>query len=250
MSASKWQTGALYALGSLWLGVVGLAFRDFALQWQPVPEGTPLRSELALASAAIGVAAGFATLVPRTARCGALVLGVHFGIWTIALHGPRLVEHATVWGAWNAIAEIMALTAAGLALYATSLPGETGRRVTVAMRMVFGLCALVFAVSHFVYADFTASMVPQWLPSPLLWAYATGIGHALAGLSFISGVAPRLAGRLLTFMYGCFVLLLHAPRVIAAPDSHLELAMMGIAISLTGGAWIMANLSQVYRNPA
>lgn len=243
MKASKGPVGAPYALGALWLGIVGFAFRDFALQWQPVPDGVPLRSEFALASAAIGAAAGLATLVPRTARYGALILGVHFGIWALLLHGPRLIEHVTVWGAWNAIAEITALTAAGFGLCATNFPGEAGRRGAIAMRAVFGACALVFAVSHFVYADFTASMIPKWLPFPLFWAYVTGIGHGLAGLSFISGIASRLAGKLLTLMYGSFVLLLHAPRVFAAPGSHLEWTMMGIALSLTGGAWIMASLS-------
>ena len=32
---------ALYALGAILLGVVGIAFHDFAMQWQAVPESIP-----------------------------------------------------------------------------------------------------------------------------------------------------------------------------------------------------------------
>ena len=37
----------VYAAGAVMLGVVGLAFADFALQWQPVPKGVPARTVLA-----------------------------------------------------------------------------------------------------------------------------------------------------------------------------------------------------------
>ena len=35
-------------------------------------------------------------------------------------------------------------------------------------------------------------------------------------------------------MMGSFVVLLHLPRVIAAPDSHVEWIMLGVSSALTG----------------
>jgi hypothetical protein len=58
-------------------------------------------------------------------------------------------------------------------------------------------------------------------------------------LAILFGVVPRLATTLLTTMMGCFVVMLHIPRVMAAPDSQLEWTMMAVAVSLTGAAWAL-----------
>ncbi|HEY7963890.1 MAG: hypothetical protein ACHP9U_01615 [Steroidobacterales bacterium] len=67
----------VYALGALALGLVGLAWDDFALQWQPVPAGVPGRAALACVFAAALVAAAVAVNLrpaqqsapPRCAAC-------------------------------------------------------------------------------------------------------------------------------------------------------------------------------------
>jgi hypothetical protein len=35
-----------FALGAILLGAVSIWFHDFALQWQPVPAGFPMRTQL------------------------------------------------------------------------------------------------------------------------------------------------------------------------------------------------------------
>jgi uncharacterized membrane protein YphA (DoxX/SURF4 family) len=116
-----------------------------------------------------------------------------------------------------------------------------GRQALVARvsRVAFGCCLLVFGIAHFVYADFTATMIPGWLPMPLFWAYFTGCGHLAAGISLVSGIAARLGSTLLAAMFACFVVLLHLPRVFANPTNRVEWTMLGIATSLTGAAWIV-----------
>jgi uncharacterized membrane protein YphA (DoxX/SURF4 family) len=81
--------------------------------------------------------------------------------------------------------------------------------------------------------------VPGWLPAPLFWAYFTGVCHMAGGLALIAGVQTRLAATLLAAMYGSFALLLHLPRVIAAPDSRIEWTMLLIAVSLAAAAWML-----------
>jgi len=79
------------------------------------------------------------------------------------------------------------------------------------------------------------------LPPALFWVYLTGAGHVAAGLSFVSGIATRLASFWLTIMFACFVVLLHLPCVVADPTNRIEWTMLGIATSLTGAAWILAS---------
>ncbi|HET9474025.1 MAG TPA: hypothetical protein VFO82_09030, partial [Steroidobacteraceae bacterium] len=67
--------------------------------------------------------------------------------------------------------------------------------------------------------------------------YVTGVGHLAAGLSLLSGIRAALGAALLAVMMAVFVVLVHVPRVIAAPGEHLEWIMLGVALSLCGSAW-------------
>lgn len=225
----------IYGLGAIGLGVTGLVVGDFALQWQPVPVDAPLRGPLAYLSAVLLIVAGLATAWRRTSAAGSLGLGLMYGIWVVALHVPNALARASEIGAWNPVAELLALSLGGLVGW-----GAAHRPALAGMgRRLFGLCPVIFALAHFGYAKFTASMVPAWLPAPLFWAYLTGACHLAGGLALIAGVVPRLAAALLAALYATFALILHLPRVIAAPDVRIEWTMLFIAVSLTGAAWII-----------
>jgi uncharacterized membrane protein YphA (DoxX/SURF4 family) len=219
------------------LGVIGLVFGDFALQWQPVPKDLPAHHALALASAAVMLVLGVGVLWSRAARIASAALAVVYLGW-VALHGPDTAAAPASVASWLGVAETLSLSAGGLALFVMSAQPPNDR-LRLAARLIYGLCPLVFGLSHFAYADFTAKMVPGWIPYPLFWAYATGVGHLAAGLAILFGVVPRLAATLLTAMMASFVVLLHIPRVMAAPDSHLEWTMTAVALSLTGAAWAL-----------
>ena len=233
----------VYGLGAILLGLIGLAFGDFALQWQPVPKGIPAHQALAYASAAILLAGGIAACLPRAAALGAGVLTVAYGFWVVALHGPLVVAHPTSFLPWQGVAEILAITCGGLTAFAASTRLDAGARAGLirGARLAFGACLLVFAASHVLYAKFTAGMVPAWIPpSQMFWAYATAAGHLAAGLALISGVQARLAARLLTLMFAAFVVTLHGPLTAAAPHSHLNWTMLAITVAITGAAWVVA----------
>ena len=230
------RTRLIYGLGAIGLGVLGFVVGDFALQWQPVPKGVPGREALAYVSAALLLAGGLATVWSRTAAWGALALGVMYGVWVVVLHMPNaLANRPNDLAAWNAVAEALALSLGGLAGWGIAQRPDWSERAG----RLFGLCPVIFGLAHFGYAKFTASMIPGWLPAPLFFAYLTGACHMAGGLALIAGVVPRLAATLLAAMYATFALILHLPRVIAAPDERIEWTMLFIAVSLTGAAWIV-----------
>jgi len=233
------NTNALpYALGAILLGAVGIWFHDFAMQWQPVPAGLPMRTAFAIVTGLLLILGGGETLSGKFARAGAILLATIYGLWVLFLHVPIILSKPTDLGAWNGVAEIVVMTAGAIALYAGAR-GVRGGLTTFAC-LATGLCALVFGATHFKYAQFTATMVPPWIPGgQLFWAYATGTVHIAAGLALVSGIRSQLGATVLAAMMAAFVLLVHVPRVWVSPGEQLEWIMLGVALSLSGAAWLV-----------
>jgi len=233
------NTNALpYALGAILLGVVSIWFHDFAMQWQPVPAGFPLRSPFAILTGLLLILGGGETLSGKFARAGALLLACTYGLWLLILHGPIVASKPLDLGTWNGVAEIVFMTAGAVALY----DGMRGTRGKFAhgVCIAIGLCALLFGATHFKYAQATAALVPAWIPpNQIFWAYATGAAHVAAGLALVSGFRSQAGATLLAVMMATFVALVHIPRVYAAPGDQLEWIMLGVALSLSGAAWLV-----------
>jgi uncharacterized membrane protein YphA (DoxX/SURF4 family) len=226
-----------YALAAILLGAVGIWFGDFAMQWQGVPKAIPAMP-WAYVSGGILVAGG-ALILARQEKAGALILAAFYGLWVVAFHIPSTVMNAIgSIGAWNAPAESGFVTAGGLALLAAHAGGARDK-LALAARLLAGASALVFGFAHFNYIDFTASMVPGWIPFKTFWAWATGAGHLLTGLALLTGFRARLAATCEAAMMGSFVLLLHLPRVVAAPDQHAEWIMLAMSSALAGAALLV-----------
>lgn len=228
-----------YGLGTLILGIVGIVVGDFALQWQPVPAGVPLRSALAYLSAALLVAVGISLILEWRLRQTLLLASAFYAAWVVLLHVPKVIGNPSQLHEWNGLAELLAITAGGVAGWTLTDTPAAGSVIARTARLAFGACLLIFGACHFVYDDFSATMIPAWLPVPLFWVYLTGAGHAAAGLSFLSGIALRLASTLLPAMLACFALLLHIPRVVTHPAVRIEWTMLGISLTLTGAAWLL-----------
>ena len=137
------------------------------------------------------------------------------------------------------------MTAGALALFASGVSGNARPTLLLVARVLAGASAMVFGFAHFNYIDFTASMVPGWIPFKTFWAWATGAGHLAAGLALVSGVRARLAAGCEAAMMGSFVVLLHLPRVVAAPDQHVEWIMLGVSTMLTGAALLVRKYATI-----
>lgn len=237
----------LLALGLAGLGTLSLFYRDFALQWQPVPPGLPGRAALALASGILLLACATGLIVKRAAPLAAGVLLAYLCLWVLLLHGPRVAAHPSNVGVWLGLCESLALAAGGwtlLALLGSARHRGLARRIAAhgvrGGRLLFALALLVFGLSHFVYADFTATLIPKWIPARVPLAYLTGTAHAAAGVALLCGVLPQLAATLEALMMSSFVILVHFSAVAARPHSREQWTALAVATALTGAAWLIA----------
>ena len=229
----------LFAVGLAVEGALGLAARDFLMSQQPVPDGIPLRGLLACLSAALLLLAGSAMLIPRVARLAALVMTSFMLLWLVALHMPRVVMHPGNAGYWLGAGEVTTLTAGGWLLYC-AIAARSDRSLWIA-RTLFGLALVPIGVSHFVYLEAAANLIPSWFPARVFFTALSGAGHIAAGVAIAFGVLPRLAATLEAGMESLFTLICWGTAVVTMPTSREAWVNLFISTALTGAGWALAS---------
>jgi len=234
----------VYGLGVMAVAVLCLAWGTFD-PGQPVPKDFPDRTALAYAAAVFMLVAGAAIEWRRTAAWGAAALTAYYALVVVILmNGRVMLAHYAEFGAYEGVAEQLAITAGGLIVYAANarIDAALAARLTRLGQLAFGVCALIFGGAHFVYMNLTAPLVPHWLPpSQVFWGYVTGVGHIAAGLAILTGVRARRAAILLTAMYVSFALLVWVPMLLADPGSHGNWTESATTLALIGAAWVVAD---------
>jgi uncharacterized membrane protein len=228
--------GAVFALG-----VLGLVYGDFALVWQPVPDGLPGRSLLAYLCATLMVVTGAGMFFRLSARLATTALFVYMLLWLVLLKVPALFSAPLVEASWLGCAETSVQVAGAWVLFALTRDSERGLR---AAAVLYGLALIPCGLGHLVYVKQTADFVPAWIPGPVMWAYLTGVAYLAAAAAVLSGVLARPAAKLSALMMGVFTLLVWVVGVCRSPGDRFQWTAMLISLSLTAGAWVVAESYQ------
>lgn len=226
----------MLGVGMIALGVTGVIFKDFMLEWSQVPASLPAHTFFAYLHGLILIGCGTALLVGKAVRPAALVLGCVWLIWAL-LCVPLVI--ATWRGRAGLEAELTGMTCGILLLAVLSAP-TVNRTQLLVLRYVFALCMPVYGLVHFLYPAAVASWIPRWLIWPIFWAYFTGAAHVAAGVAILTGVLAKLASKLFALMISLWILILHIPRVMATPHDRHEWTTLFIAVAICGAAWVLA----------
>lgn len=224
------------------IGILGLVKGDFAPIWQPVPESFPAREALAYLCTVVALACGVGLLWQRTATIAARALLGHLIVWLLLFKVPFIVATPASAVAYETNGETAVLVTAALALSAL---GTRGVRIA---RVIYALSMIAFGVAHFAYVKLTASLVPEWLPSQISWAYFTGCTYIAAGVAMLVGFYAGLAATLSAIQIGLFTLLVWVPVVVADPNAR-QWTEFVVSWAITAAAWVIAT-QRAPRNPA
>ena len=232
----------VYAVGAIFLGLLGLVSGDFATGWQHVGPQVPLRVLLAYLTAIIELGAGLALFWRPTTRVGALTLTVLYSVFTVVWI-PKYLEDLHNFDPLGNVFEEFSLVVAGAVLFASFSPAESlVSRCEPLFARLYGLSAISFGVRHIFYMPGLLSGIPKWLPpSQMFWFYVTTIGFFLAAAAILSGVMAPLASRLITAEILGFEILYWIPKLFFRPHEHFIWAGNAISIALSGAAWVVAD---------
>jgi len=233
-----------FAVTLIGIGVVGLVRGSFAPIWQPVPETAPARELLAYFSTVIALACGIGLLVKQSAARAALVLLVVLIAWTASFKFPFIVRDPFEEVSYQSNGENWVLIAGAWVLYAqyakrrTFPAGDFGLRIAY---LLYGLALIAFGFSHFVYLNMTAPLVPSWLPSPVFWAYATGVIYLASGLAIATGLSAWWGSLAAAVQITLITVLVWGPMLFAGSVSAVHWQETIVSWALTAAAWVLAS---------
>jgi uncharacterized membrane protein len=234
----------VFGLGIIAIGLAGLVWGDF-VAGQIVPNDFPHRTALAYTAAAFLLCTGIILQWRRSAAFSAATLAAYYiFLVIIVMHGHVLLAHYKEFGPYEGLAEQFAIAAAAVILYAETarIPPSLAARLTLIGQLTFGLCAFIFGGAHFVYMNFTAPLVPKWLPpSQVFWGYLTGVAFLAAALALLTRIRARLAAILLTVMLASFTLLVHIRMLFADHKIRFNWTELAVNLAILGAAWIVAD---------
>src|SRR4029077_15275936 len=222
MTRSQQPALTLFAVGMIGLGILALAYGDFALVWQPVAPWIPGRTVLAYASGLIMLLGGVGLLLGATAAWSVRILFPYLIVWLL-LKVPALVVAPQMEAVWLGFGELAVLLAGGWVLFArrAEFPKDSVLAFTTSKKSIrialilFGISLIPIGLSHIFYVKETAELVPAWLPYRVGWAYLTGAGQIACGLGVLFSIFPRVAAMAEAGMISLFTLLVWGPAILA-----------------------------------
>lgn len=231
----------LYAIAILSLGIEHLIRGNFPIALLPFPAKFPGRFVIVLAMGIAFVLAGIGLGSLRFARKAALWLGILFFVLVFYPHLPILATNMYNGGAWTVLTELTALSGGAFYLSGVlSQPLKNRFDLAVFGRVLFAVSLLIFAIQHFMYPQYIATLIPAWIPARLFWTYFVGVAFAGTAVSLLLNRQLKLVAGLLGLMFFLWVILLHAPRAMAHPQSEPEWTSLFIALAMSGISFAFA----------
>jgi hypothetical protein len=229
-------------------GVITLVWPSYDGWLQPhfVPNAQ-IWQILVYADAVAQIFGGIAIRFRRTAKMGAIAIGVVYLDFAL-LCIPRIAATPQVYNPWGNFFEQFSIFTGAVLVYArwsSVCPPEIVKRIG---RIFLGLCAASFALEQAFYLSPTATLVPKWVPpSQMFWAVTTTVLFALAALALITDRLALFATRLLTLMLVSFGLFVWVPLLFSDPHNHANWGETAETFAIAGSAWILADLLGEYR---
>ena len=240
----------LFALAIIGIGVVHIVTGNFPVSLLPVPAFAG-KILLVYVVGLILIAGGISLLIDRVALQGSIVIGILFLLLFIFPHLLKLFSDFSNPGEWTVAAETLALCSGAFIMIPLLIEKSNSivksnpilKGIVKLAPYVFALTLIVFAVQHYLYADFISKIVPSWIPAPLFITYLVMVVFILTSFNIFLNRRKRESAIVFGTMFLIMFALLHVPRVLNNLYTETEWTSMFIALAMSGIGFMLAHIS-------
>ncbi len=241
-----------FGLAMAGMGLLTIYYRDFPyMLLPPNHSGIPGHLMLVYVAGTVLVLAGTCIAFKIKVKTISLLLGTLLLLIVCFYHIPYEFMTDSNYrhiGEWENAEKDLAL-AGGALVIAGCFPEKNENLITRSLNWLippgiifFSLMMIIFGIYHFLFTKEASTLVPSWLPSHIFWTYLGGIALIGSGLTIILNIKRGLMAALLGTMIFIWFIILHMPRVIAAPAAELgdEMTSAFLALAYSGIAFVIA----------
>jgi len=99
---------------------------------------------------------------------------------------------------------------------------------TTVARIIFAIPFIMFGLGHFMNAEQMTSMIPQWMPAPMILNYISGAALILGGVAIITKKMAKIACLLLALMLLIFIVTMHLPNMMGTDEMMKQMGMISM----------------------
>jgi uncharacterized membrane protein len=226
----------LFAIAIIAFGIIQLVNMDFMSGLMPVSQKFPARKLFLYVTSILFLFGGIGMIGTTSYKFAARYIGYVLLFLVFVPHLITLLSNIHDPGPWTSIAETAALCGGAFIISGFGKLPARGRKL-------FALSLLVFAVQHFMYADYIAGLIPAWIPMKVFLAYFVGVAFTFASISILIHIKTRLACTLLGFMFLFWLIFLHGVLVANHLHTEPQWTSFFVAFGFCGIFFLIAGLS-------
>jgi uncharacterized membrane protein len=239
-----------FAVALVAFGVMQFVVGDFVAGRAPAwPAALPGRLVWADGSGVVLILSGAAIFAGKRAWAAGIASATMIFVWAVLRHIPEIAADTQIGLAWTNAGKALMLFGGALAAGASvrgDVDADASRAKESALyvgRYCLGAFMVLAGIQHFLFTDIVAHLVPAWIPGHVFWTYFAAVALIAGGVGLALPPTARLAAALSGLMVFLWLLMLHIPRALAAPDAGRRnewtavfeaLAVTGIALVVIG----------------
>jgi uncharacterized membrane protein len=245
-----------FAIAIAVIGFLAIYYGDFPYMLIPPDhQSIPGLSVFACLTGTLFIISGASFVFKKKTRPVALLLGTLLLLNCCFYFIPYELIATTKymqWGEWENAEKELALAAGALVVAGCfaeeneTLFSRISGKLIPWGAVLFSITMICFGVDHFLFTKEASTLVPSWIPFPIFWVYAGGVGLLGSGIAIILKIRRGPVAALLGSMIFIWFVILHIPRVVASAseDRGGELTSAMLALAYSGIALMIAGMGK------
>lgn len=187
---------------------------------------------LVYGSGVVFIIAGIGLFILKRAKQAALMAALVYASLLVYPHLLHLISDLYDPNEWTVFFQLVACCAGAL-LIAGSMAGRIAWMIA-AGRYAFAVSLAIFGIQHFLYAGFIQTLIPSWIPVPVLWSWLIRIAFIFTASSIVLNIITRTTGMIAGLMFFLWIFLFHIPRIVADAGNESEWTGLFMAAAIGG----------------